>query len=62
MFYGHSTENRDYNVADGITDIAGNDTEQDLKGNLTEFEMLFGYETNNFTIIIVGLFFEGCIM
>ena len=39
MFYRYSTENRDYNAADGITDIAGNDTEQDLKGNLTEFEI-----------------------
>ena len=25
-----------YNAADGITNRAGNDTEQDLKGNLTE--------------------------
>ena len=32
-------ENRSYNDADGITNIAGNNTEQDLKGNLTEFEI-----------------------
>ena len=32
-------ENRSYNAADGITNIAGNNTEQDLKGNLTEFEI-----------------------
>ena len=34
-----STENRSYNAADGITSIAGNATTQDLKGNLTEFEI-----------------------
>ena len=34
-----STENRSYNAADGITNIAGNATTQDLKGNLTEFEI-----------------------
>ena len=39
VFYGHSTENRSYNAADGITSIAGNATTQDLKGNLTEFEI-----------------------
>ena len=34
-----STENRSYNAADGITSIAGNASTQDLKGNLTEFEI-----------------------
>ena len=33
------TKNHTYNAADGVTNIAGNDTKQDLKGNLTEFEI-----------------------